>query len=142
MPHLSAILPLIGPNVFRHDMITLLDIAKQKYAVLGLGKSGMATAATLRASKADFVVWDDGAEARADAQKAGYPLADLNEIDLAGYKALVLSPGIPHTHPKPHPVVARFKTAKIPVIGDIELLFRACPNATYVGITGTNGKST
>jgi UDP-N-acetylmuramoylalanine--D-glutamate ligase len=123
-------------------MITLLDIAKQKYAVLGLGKSGMATAATLRASKSDFVVWDDEAAARATAEKAGYPVANLNEIELAGYKALVLSPGIPHTHPKPHPVVARFKDAKIPVIGDIELLFRACPNATYVGITGTNGKST
>ncbi len=123
-------------------MITFPNIKGQKYAVLGLGKSGLATAATLRASKAEAVLWDDNAVARAEAEKAGYTVADLMTLDLTGFKALVLAPGIPLTHPKPHPVVERCRAAKIPVIGDIELLFRACPNATYVGITGTNGKST
>src|SRR5690606_21154061 len=28
------------------------------------------------------------------------------------------------------------------VQGDVELLWQACPDATYIGITGTNGKST
>jgi len=123
-------------------MILFPNIQGQKYAVLGLGKSGLATAASLRASKADVIVWDDKEESRIEAEKAGYIVADLMKADLIGYKALVLAPGIPLTHPKPHPVVLRCHTAKVPVIGDIELLFRACPTATYVGITGTNGKST
>lgn len=123
-------------------MILFPNIKGQKYAVLGLGKSGLATAATLRASKAEVFVWDDNAKARDEAEKAGYTVADLEKADLIGFKALVLAPGIPLTHPKPHPVVLRCHTAKVPVIGDIELLFRACPTATYVGITGTNGKST
>lgn len=123
-------------------MILFNNIKGHKYAVLGLGKSGLATAASLRASKADVIVWDDNAKARDEAEKAGYIVANLEKADLIGFKALVLAPGIPLTHPKPHPVVLRCHAAKVPVIGDIELLFRACPTATYVGITGTNGKST
>ncbi|HEU0118064.1 MAG TPA: UDP-N-acetylmuramoyl-L-alanine--D-glutamate ligase, partial [Alphaproteobacteria bacterium] len=87
-------------------------------------------------------VWDDNPKSRATAEKDGYNVADLADVNLNGFDALVVSPGIPLTHPKPHPAVAFFRAAKLPVIGDIELLFRACPNATYVGITGTNGKST
>lgn len=123
-------------------MITLLGIEGKSYAVLGLGKSGLSVAASLRASKAKVSVWDDSSEARAEAAKAGYEVADLNQIDLTGFEALVLSPGIPHTYPKPHPAVEKIRAARIPIIGDIELLFQACPKATFVGITGTNGKST
>ena len=81
-------------------MITLLHISGHKYAVLGLGKSGMATAASLRASKADFIVWDDNDSARAEAEKAGYRVADPLALDVSGFKALVISPGIPHTFPE------------------------------------------
>lgn len=123
-------------------MITLLNIAGHKYAVLGLGKSGLATAATLRASKADFIVWDDNETSRLEATKAGYTVTDPCTLDVSGYKALVISPGIPHTYPEPHPVAAHFRQAGVSIIGDIELLFRACPLTTYIGITGTNGKST
>ncbi len=61
---------------------------------------------------------------------------------VAELKALVLSPGVPLTHPKPHAVVELAHMHACPVIGDIELLYRACPDARYVAITGTNGKST
>ena len=54
----------------------------------------------------------------------------------------MLSPGIPHRYPEPHPAVRRARAAGIEIIGDIELLGRAQPEARYVGITGTNGKST
>jgi UDP-N-acetylmuramoylalanine--D-glutamate ligase len=57
-------------------------------------------------------------------------------------RTLVLSPGIPHTHPAPHPVVARARAAGAEIIGDIELLARTQREAAYIGITGTNGKST
>ncbi|RZA11902.1 MAG: UDP-N-acetylmuramoyl-L-alanine--D-glutamate ligase, partial [Lysobacteraceae bacterium] len=68
--------------------------------------------------------------------------------------ALVLSPGVPLTHPKPHGVVEHANRAGVPVIGDVELFAReirpssdesgaAKPGkAPVIAITGTNGKST
>ena len=49
---------------------------------------------------------------------------------------------MPLTHPVPHPAVRQAADAQRPVIGDIELLREACPDALLIGITGTNGKST
>ncbi|HAE00098.1 MAG TPA: UDP-N-acetylmuramoyl-L-alanine--D-glutamate ligase, partial [Rhodospirillaceae bacterium] len=56
--------------------------------------------------------------------------------------ALVLAPGIPLTNPTPHPAALAARAAGVEILGDIELLFRAQPEARFVGITGTNGKST
>jgi UDP-N-acetylmuramoylalanine--D-glutamate ligase len=123
-------------------MITLPNVKGHPYAVLGLGKSGQSAAASLRASGAEVTVWDDDQKNRFDAKQLGYTVVDFAHIDVSRFKALILSPGIPHTYPKAHPAVMPFRSAMIPIIGDIELLFRACPHATYVGITGTNGKST
>ncbi len=122
-----------------------LDLAFAKdhsYAVLGLGKSGLASAQALRAAGARVLAWDDGSAARDKAAAAGIATQDLAGLDWAGVEALVLSPGIPHTWPAPHPVAAAAKAACRPIIGDIELLARAEPAARYLGITGTNGKST
>ena len=62
------------------------------------------------------------------------------------FDALVLSPGIPHYLPKPHPVALRAIAAGVPILSDVELLFQAVrasgSPARFVGITGTNGKST
>ena len=91
-------------------MITLPNAEGKTYAVLGLGKSGLSVAASLRASKARAVVWDDNPDARAEAARAGYEVVDLMQADLSGFHALVLSPGIPHTHPAPHPVVTRVRS--------------------------------
>jgi len=62
--------------------------------------------------------------------------------------ALVLSPGVPLTHPRPHGVVQKARAAGVEVIGDIELFARAV-NAMppevrpkIVTVTGSNGKST
>lgn len=123
-------------------MITLSDIAGKNYAVLGLGKSGLATAATLQASGANFSVWDDGAAARAEAASLGYQIVDPFTLAWADITALIAAPGIPLTHPAPHPAIVMAKEARVPVHGDVDLLFRACPKARFVGITGTNGKST
>ncbi|HBK04848.1 MAG TPA: UDP-N-acetylmuramoyl-L-alanine--D-glutamate ligase, partial [Acetobacteraceae bacterium] len=70
--------------------------------------------------------------------------------DLAGgpfdFDALVLSPGIPHRLPKPHPVAQRALGAGVPILSDVELLFQAVrasgSRSRFVGVTGTNGKST
>lgn len=113
-------------------------------AVVGLGKSGLSAARALKDGGADVLVWDDRPDARGAAEKAGYRLAAPDAYDWSGDApaALVLSPGIPLTHPKPHPAAAAAGIHGIPVLGDVELLYRACPQAHYIGITGTNGKST
>ncbi|MGH6991065.1 MAG: UDP-N-acetylmuramoyl-L-alanine--D-glutamate ligase, partial [Stellaceae bacterium] len=89
-----------------------------------------------------LMAWDDSPTRRAVAAAAGLPLVDLGTTKLTGVAALVLSPGIPLHHPTPHPVATAARMAGVPVIGDIELLVEAVPEARFVGITGTNGKST
>lgn len=111
-------------------------------AVLGLGKSGMATVAALQASGVDVAAWDDQPAGRDAAKAQGATLVDLHRADLTEMQFLVLAPGIPLHFPTPHPVVLRAKAAGCAIIGDIELLYRAEPEARYIGITGTNGKST
>ncbi len=108
-------------------------------AVVGLGRSGLATARALTAGGAQVVAWDDNAEARRDAEARGYRIGPPGDGDPG---ALILSPGIPLTHPEPHAAAKQARAADIPIIGDIELLYRSCPDARYIGITGTNGKST
>ncbi len=136
-------------------MIAITTFAGQRVAVLGMARSGLAAAAALTAGGADVACWDDGAKGRAAAEAAGLTLVDLNTADLSGFAALVLSPGVPLTHPEPLPViVVRAKDTKIDnsanllIIGDTELFFRelaTLPEAArpkVVAITGTNGKST
>ena len=123
-------------------MIPLGALPDRPYAVLGLGRSGRAAAKALLAVGRTVWAWDDNEGARAVAAAEGLPIVDPAQRDLSGSAALVLSPGIPHTFPEPHPVVARARAASIEVIGDVELLFRSQPRATFVGVTGTNGKST
>ncbi|MDG3442070.1 UDP-N-acetylmuramoyl-L-alanine--D-glutamate ligase [Nitrospirillum amazonense] len=122
--------------------ILLPSFKGRRVAVMGLARSGLAAARVLATSGADVLAWDDGVGGQKAAEAAGIPLTNLHEADLSGVAALVLSPGIPHTFPAPHPVAARAKAAGVPIIGDVELLRLAQPDAAYVGITGTNGKST
>lgn len=124
-------------------MIQLDFLKGKKVAVLGLGKTGITAARALVASGAIVHAWDDNEHGRHTAEKEEIPLVDLGAVDFTdGYEMLVLSPGIAHTHPAPHPVPNAARKANVEVIGDIELLYRACPDASYIGITGTNGKST
>ncbi len=123
-------------------MIEVYPFAGYQVAVLGLGKSGLAAARALRDSGAEVWAWDDNEDSRAKARAEEIPLVDLNEADLREATTLVISPGIPHTHPSPHPVAAKAKEAGLEIICDIELLARSQREAAYIGVTGTNGKST
>ena len=115
----------------------------KRVALFGLGGSGLSTARALIAGGAEVAAWDDGAASRA---KADFPLVDLAHADWSSFSALVLSPGVPLTHPQPHWTVERARAADVEVIGDIELFAREraarAPQAPLVAITGTNGKST
>ena len=123
-------------------MITVTCFAGEKIAVLGLARSGLAAAAACRRGGARVLAWDDQAEARDRAAERGIAIVPLDAASLAGCRALIISPGIPHRHPAPHPAAAAARALGLPIIGDHELLARTCPEAFAIGVTGTNGKST
>lgn len=127
-------------------MIPVTSFKDKTVALFGLGGSGLATAEALKAGGADVIAYDDGEVGRAKAAEKGIRVADLRDIDWSGVAALILSPGVPLTHPEPHWSVELAKAAQVEVIGDIELLVRerrALRDVSQlVAITGTNGKST
>ncbi len=127
-------------------MTPVTSFSGKKVAVFGLGGSGLASARALQAGGADVIAGDDGADKLAEAAAAGIATADLRTISWAGISALVLTPGAPLTHPAPHWTVGLAREAGVEVIGDIELFCRErarhAPDAPFVAITGTNGKST
>ncbi len=114
----------------------------QKIAVLGLGKSGRSAAKRLSEAGANVLAWDDQMSARKAAEAEGISLTDLNGVDWEVVDHLVLSPGIPHNYPAPNPIVARAQIAGIQPTSDFEVLCKNHPQAFYIGVTGTNGKST
>jgi UDP-N-acetylmuramoylalanine--D-glutamate ligase len=122
-------------------MIPVPGFEGRRVAVLGLARSGRAAAAALKAGGAAVLAWDDSEKTRSGIA-AELSLRDLAKIDWRGVSALMLSPGIPHSFPQPHPAVTAARAAGVPIIGDIELLGRAQRKARFLGITGTNGKST
>ncbi len=133
-------------------MIPVRGYQGQKVAVLGLGRSGLATARALAAGGAETLLWDDSPEARAKAEADGFACTDLMRHGaLEGVACLVTSPGIPHLYPKPHKVIARALELGVPVDNDIGLFFRSYATADWddfdvtprvVCVTGSNGKST
>ena len=133
-------------------MIPVRGHAGRKVAVLGLGRSGLAAARALAAGGAEALVWDDSPEARARAGAEGLHLHDLTHPRaFEGVAALIVSPGIPHLYPAPHPVIARAWAAGVPVDNDIGLFFRSLAAEGWerfaspprvVAVTGSNGKST
>ncbi|RWX78486.1 UDP-N-acetylmuramoyl-L-alanine--D-glutamate ligase [Neorhizobium lilium] len=127
-------------------MIPVTTFKDRKVALFGLGGSGLATAKALVAGGAQVIAWDDNPDSIAKANAAGITTGDLRSIDWSAQAALVLSPGVPLTHPKPHWTVDLARSAGVEIIGDVELFVRErrvhAPECPLIAITGTNGKST
>ncbi|MBU2135497.1 MAG: UDP-N-acetylmuramoyl-L-alanine--D-glutamate ligase [Alphaproteobacteria bacterium] len=129
-------------------MIPVRGFEGKTVAVFGLARTGLAAARALQAGGATVALWDERPAAREAAIAEGFELTDLSSADWWSFSALLLSPGVPLTHPTPHWTVERAKTAGVEVLGDIELFARAVNAAPehkrpkVVAITGTNGKST
>lgn len=133
-------------------MIPVIGFEGLRVAVLGLGRSGLATARALQAGGALPVVWDDNAAARDKAGAEGFTILDLTRSGaFDGIAALIVSPGIPHLYPSPNPVIASALALGVPVDNDIGLFFRSYATSDWddfeiaprvVCITGSNGKST
>ena len=127
-------------------MIPVTSFAGKKVALFGLGGSGLASAQALGAGGADVIAFDDNTATVEKARAAGIATEDLRKIDWLKMSALLLTPGVPLTHPAPHWSVVLANNANVEVIGDVELFCRErrklAPHSPFVAITGTNGKST
>ena len=116
----------------------------KKVALFGLARSGLACAEALRLGGAEVLAWDDSEAAVAAAKVANLSVVDLHGIDFKTLDCLILSPGVPLTHPEPHWTVLKAKNANLEIIGDTEAFQREVrgTGSRLVAITGTNGKST
>jgi UDP-N-acetylmuramoylalanine--D-glutamate ligase len=130
-------------------MIASHAFAGRTVAVFGLARTGLGAVRSLVAGGAQVIAWDDNSSARDAGGLAGAEIMPWREWPWESIAALILSPGVPLTHPKPHEVVTHARAAKVEVIGDVELFAReiradaAKPGrAPVIAITGTNGKST
>lgn len=120
-------------------------VARGEVAVLGAGRSGAAVARLLREAGGAVYVSDasDGGAlpGTAAALRAEGVAVDLGSHDLARIARaglVVVSPGIPPDAPP----LARAREAGVPILSEIEIALRALAGVPYVGVTGTNGKTT
>ena len=133
-------------------MIKLQGCVDQNYMVLGLGRSGMASAGALTASGANVICWDDDEEKRSLASSKGFQIkSSSSDFDWQSIERLIISPGIPHHFPLPHPIIAAAIAAGVLVDNDVGLFFQSVATESWsnfsvrpkiVAVTGSNGKST
>jgi UDP-N-acetylmuramoylalanine--D-glutamate ligase len=129
-------------------MIPARGFEGREVAVFGLGRSGLTAARALKAGGATPTLWDDSVSGRMQAEAEGFRVEDLSQADWSRFAALMLAPGVPLTHPRPHWTVVKAHEAGVEVLGDIELFQRTLDSLPedqrpkVVAITGTNGKST
>ena len=130
-------------------MIPVRSFANRDVGVFGLARSGLSAVAALGAGGARVHAWDDDETVRAEAQRQGAQIAPFTSWPWLRIRTVVLSPGVPLTHPKPHAIVTAAREAGAEIIGDVELFAREIRpdrskpgRAPVIAVTGTNGKST
>ncbi|MEG2866574.1 MAG: UDP-N-acetylmuramoyl-L-alanine--D-glutamate ligase [Terrisporobacter sp.] len=122
-----------------------MNLKNKNILLVGLAKTGVSTIKLLDKLGANIIVNDIKDEEKLkdiltelkDIKNAeyilGYHPKNVNHIDLA-----VVSPGVPlHL-----PFILKLKEEKIEIIGEVELAYRLSKNPLFIGITGTNGKTT
>lgn len=119
--------------------------------IIGLGRSGIAAARLLRREGWQVSVSDTGhsdpllatqqtLEAEGISVHLGlkFTLAGLAQHGIQQPDRIVVSPGVPWQLP----ALAEARTQGIEVFGELELAWRYLQQYPWVGITGTNGKTT
>jgi UDP-N-acetylmuramoylalanine--D-glutamate ligase len=121
-----------------------LNLKNQRVLVVGLGKSGVASALFLKGRGARVTVSDSKSqdELRGEIPKlldAGITVetGGHGERTFGGQELIVVSPGVPVDVPQ----LEQARALGIPVIGEIELAARFL-KGRIVAITGSNGKTT
>ena len=104
------------------------------YLIVGLARSGIAAARTLR-EHGEVLAVDSGRPEVPDDVDAQLESDGLDALERAA--CVVKSPGVPNEAP----VITRARERGVPVVGELELAWRLLPNR-FVAVTGTNGKTT
>ena len=120
------------------------DFLRKKVLVLGLAKSGVSAASLLHKLGAfvtvnDFKPFDENPEAQGLLEEGIKVVCGTHPIELLddGFELVVKNPGIPYTNPMIQAALER----NIPIITEVELAYQVS-EAPFIGITGTNGKTT
>jgi len=116
-----------------------------KFIVYGLGISGISTAKALAQKNFEVTATDDNQRLiEDDAQK--YPeinFKNCSEISFDKDTKISFAPGIPLHFPKPHKILEICQKTQAQLSCDIEIFYELNHlNNNFIGITGTNGKST
>ncbi|PGM93192.1 UDP-N-acetylmuramoyl-L-alanine--D-glutamate ligase [Bacillus cereus] len=125
-------------------MKTVTEYQNKNVLVIGIAKSGYAAATLLKKLGANVIVNDGkplvgnmlAAELQAEGMDVvcgGHPL-ELLERNIS---LVVKNPGIPYSNP----LLVAAKEKQIPIVTEVELAYRISA-APFVGITGSNGKTT
>ncbi len=122
----------------------MIDLAGKHVVVIGLARSGEAACRLLLKQGAAVVGTDRRGEreigadlCRLEQDGVRLELGERYLRSLLSADLIVVSPGIDLREP----LFQRVREADIPLIGEVELAYRHS-DATFIGITGTNGKST
>jgi UDP-N-acetylmuramoylalanine--D-glutamate ligase len=119
----------------------LATLAGRRVTVVGLAKSGTAAARLLASVQAEVRATDARPVAALGREVAALAAEGVHLVDgpaaFAGAELVVISPGVPIDSPQ----LAPARTRGVPVIGELELGWRAM-EADTIAITGTNGKTT
>ncbi|RDY24943.1 UDP-N-acetylmuramoyl-L-alanine--D-glutamate ligase [Romboutsia maritimum] len=122
-----------------------MDLRSKKVLLIGLAKTGISTIKHLDRLGARIVVNDIKDESKLkeilqELEKInnveyilGYHPENVDDIDMA-----VVSPGVPLDLP----FILKLKENNIEIIGEVELAYRLSNDPIFIGITGTNGKTT
>lgn len=113
--------------------------------ILGYGRTGRALAHFFQNTGKNFLIFDENPQSQSYIDFSKNAIRQVpNSAD--GIKLFIVSPGISTKYSRPQNVTNQFVTFaqenNIPMVSDIELFMKLFPEKKYLGITGTNGKST
>ena len=111
----------------------------KKVVIVGLGVSGLSAAKSILMSGAEVYAYDDN---YSNHLLPGLKFIEPKKWPWSKIDEIIVSPGIPTTLPKPHPIIKEAKQKNIRISNEIDIFARSKPKARIIGVTGTNGKST
>src|SRR5260370_17892866 len=121
-----------------------MELKNKRVLVVGLGRSGVASAFFLQDHGAKVTVSDSKSEAQVKGEIAGVldrgislETGQHGERPFRDQDLIVVSPGVPSDQPQ----LQHARSRGIPVIGEVELAFRFL-QGRVIAITGSNGKTT
>lgn len=121
-----------------------MKIQDKTILIFGSGLTGISSIKALSSLGGKVYLYDENIEAiaqdtMADLNQFKYELIEQDsKIDWSSIDILLKSPGIRLDHP----LISRAKSYDIPVVSDVELAYQIWPNLKFIGISGTNGKTT